>query len=252
MRRTLLAVALIVSLLIVVAGFFVVVSPAEAQISETHDESVTLQNRIVQDQEFVREFPKTQADRKKQLAGLRPINLHANASQMVSQFVADMDHSVRQNGIGFMNVQVSSTPPVLPAVANPGSATPAAPTAAKLLPDTVRLKIQGTYNQILEAVASISRAGELARIDQVSFHRHVQKDPSADPVLEADIGVTLFAVSFPPAAPRVLAGVDGEPTLPQTGAMAPQGSATASGSAAAPQVQASMNAAASGGPANGK
>jgi hypothetical protein len=237
MRRTALAIALVVSFVILVGGYFAAVAPAEASIAATREQTESLQNRILADQEFVRDFPIQQAARKKQLASLRPINLHANPSQMVSQFVADMDHSVRHNGVGFMSAQLSPSAPAPAGTPNP-NATP----SATLVPTGVHMTIQGTYAQILTAVAATSRASTLTRVNQVSFRRHTASDASNDPTLDADVVVTLYSVLFPPPAMRVIPDtVAPGMTLPATGPRAPGASAALpAGTNAGAQTQSTL------------
>jgi hypothetical protein len=212
MRRTALAIALAASFAILVGGYFLIVSPAEGTINDTIAQSETLQQRIASDEAFIRDFPKEQAARKKQLSALKPINLHANASQMVANFVSDLDKSVRVNGIGFMSAQVN---PAQPPPAPVGSPNPNATPVATLVPTAVHMTIEGTYGQILTAIAAASRASTLANIDQVSFRRHVVKDPSANPTLDAEVNVTLYSVLFPPPRLNVMPAA-GAPFNPQT------------------------------------
>ena len=223
MRRTALAIALVLMFAIDVGGYFVAVSPAEASISELQSESSQIETRIASDETFIRDFPKQQAARRKQLSALRPINLHASSSAMLASFVADLDKSVRKNGIGFMNAQISSSAASAPAPV--GSPNPNATPVATLVATAVRMTIRGTYAQILTAIAATSRASTLASINQVSFKRHTSKDPSANPALDADMDVTLYSVLFPAPGLRVIpvsSDVSGSlPAGASTGASAP-------------------------------
>jgi hypothetical protein len=162
--------------LIVAAGYFAIIAPDEARISDSRARTDALLEQVVADEQTVRNAAQLERVQHDITVDLQGVNLRTDRAGLVAELLRDLERIARGHHARVVSVQTETGPQAGPPF------------------DTAFLDIglEGRYDAVLQTMAGLSQARVLTKIMESSVDRAKGRDDELSPLLAVQLKVAVF------------------------------------------------------------
>ncbi|HXP92441.1 MAG TPA: GspMb/PilO family protein [Candidatus Binatia bacterium] len=169
-------------------GYFAVVGPSEARLTELDAQSDALLARVLADEQTVKDVDRLNRIQREISGELDGVNLGTDRAGVIAEFLRDVESLAASRRVRLLSVQNQLA-------AGGAGARPASSVSAPSDPfesTSVDVVLQGRYGDVLQTIADLSHSRVLMKIQQSSIDRAKGQQDERSPVLSVQLKLTVF------------------------------------------------------------